>query len=95
MVTTTLSVYENGVLRPVQPLPFANGETVQLSVSRPDVSPEEAQRRIQAAKTLAEVFACAAAVAKDDPGYDLLQALDDNRRGERPLFPPEMKGISW
>lgn len=95
MTTTTLAVYENGVLRPVEPLPFANGETVQLSVSRADVSPEEARRRIQAAKTLAEAFAGATAVAEDDPGYDLLRALDENRKGERPLYPPEMKGISW
>jgi predicted DNA-binding antitoxin AbrB/MazE fold protein len=95
MITTTLAVYENGVLRPVQALPFADGETVQLTVSRPEVSAEEAQRRIQAAKTLAEAFAGAAAVAEDDPGYDLLRALDENRKGERPLYPPEMKGISW
>jgi predicted DNA-binding antitoxin AbrB/MazE fold protein len=48
MIPTTLTVYENGVLRPVQSLPFAEGETVQLTVTRPDasqlpLSPEEAQ----------------------------------------------------
>jgi predicted DNA-binding antitoxin AbrB/MazE fold protein len=100
MITTTLAVYENGVLRPVQALPFADGETVQLTVTRPDASglprsPEEAQRRMREAKTLQDVFTAAAAVAEEDVGYDLLRALDENRQGERPLYPPEMKGISW
>ncbi len=93
MTTTTLAVYENGVLRPAKPLPFAEGETVQLTVRRADTSSpafssEEAQRRIEAAKTLAEAFAGAAAVVDEDEGYDLLRALDDNRKGERPLYPP-------
>jgi hypothetical protein len=31
-----------------------------------------------------------------DDGYDLLRSLDENRsQGERKLFPPELKDISW
>lgn len=31
-----------------------------------------------------------------DPNYDLMKALDENRGpGERKLFPPELKGITW
>ena len=100
MTTTTLAVYLNGVLRPAQALPFAEGETVQVTVTRPDaggpaLSPEEAQQRMRNAKTLQDVFTAAAAAAEEDPGFDLLRALDEHRRGERPLYPPEMKGISW
>ena len=41
-----------------------------------------------------------AVLARPDEGdedYDFLQALNDNRAatGERPLFPPELKGITW
>jgi predicted DNA-binding antitoxin AbrB/MazE fold protein len=100
MTTTTLAVFENGVLRPLAPLPFAEGETVQVTVSRPEkpsqpVTPDEAERRMRTAKTLQEVFDAFESTPEQDDGYDLLQALDENRKGERPLFPPEMKGISW
>jgi predicted DNA-binding antitoxin AbrB/MazE fold protein len=100
MTTTTLAVYENGVLRPVQPLPFAEGETVKIAVSgqeitSPPLPPPEAELRLRTAKTLRELFDVFESTPESDEGYDLLQALDENREGERPLFPPEMKGISW
>jgi predicted DNA-binding antitoxin AbrB/MazE fold protein len=94
MTTTTLAVYENGVLKPARALPFAEGETVQLTVSRP-LPRDEAERRMRQAKTLEELFDAFQSAAEPDDGYDLLKALDENRKGERPLFPPEMKGISW
>jgi hypothetical protein len=56
---------------------------------------DEGVRRIREAKTLEELFAVADAFPDPDNGYDLLQALDENRKGERPLFPPELKGVSW
>lgn len=60
---------------------------------------DEAIRRIGAAKTVEEWIEAASTLpSDDDDGYDLLQALDENRRlsGDiRMLFPPEMKGISW
>ncbi len=94
MATTTLAVYENGVLKPVRALPFAEGETVQLTVSRP-LGRDEAERRMREAKTLQELFDAFQSAPEPDDGYNLLKALDENRKGERPLFPPELKGISW
>ena len=105
MTTRVTAVYQNGVLRPTQPLPLVEGETVEITVERPappkpTLTDEEFARQIKAARTLEEMFAVAEAAAELEPddGYDLLQALDENRRlaGEaRPLFPPEMKGITW
>lgn len=94
MTTTTLAVYENGLLKPVRALPFAEGETVQLTVSRP-ATREEAERRMREAKTLEDLFDAFQSAPEPEDGYDLLKALDENRKGERSLFPPEMKGISW
>jgi predicted DNA-binding antitoxin AbrB/MazE fold protein len=94
MTTVTLAVYENGVLKPAHPLPYKEGETVQLTVTRP-LDAAEAESRMRAARTLQELFAAYEAAPDEDDGYDLLKALDENRKGERPLFPPEMKGISW
>jgi predicted DNA-binding antitoxin AbrB/MazE fold protein len=98
-MTTIQAVYEHGVLRPALPLPFAEGEKVELIVTRvgpPEepLSPEEAERRVRSATTLQEAF-LAANAAQEDETYDLLQALDENRKGERPLFPPALKGVSW
>lgn len=100
MSTTTLAVYENGVLRPVAPLPFTEGETVQIAVSRPTqpslpLPPDVAERRLRAAKTLQDLFAAFESTSEPDEQYDLLKALDENRKGERPLFPAGMKGITW
>jgi predicted DNA-binding antitoxin AbrB/MazE fold protein len=36
MIVNTRAVYENGVLRPEQPLPLAEGEKVLVRVTRPD-----------------------------------------------------------
>jgi predicted DNA-binding antitoxin AbrB/MazE fold protein len=100
MTTTTLAVYENGVLRPVDPLPFTEGETLQVAVSRPTqplapLPPDVAEHRLRAAKNLEELFAAFESASRPDERYDLLKALDENRKGERPLFPFQMKGISW
>ena len=100
MTTTTLAVYENGVLRPVDPLPFTEGETVQVAVSRPTkplapLPPDVVERHLRSARTLQELFDAFASASEPDEPYDLLKALDENRKGERPLFPSEMKGISW
>jgi hypothetical protein len=56
---------------------------------------DEAERQMRKAKTLQELFAAFESAGEQDGGYDLLKALDENRKGGRPLFPPEMKGISW
>ncbi len=32
---------------------------------------------------------------RDEPENDILQALDENRLADRPLYPPELKGVTW
>jgi len=99
MIVNTLAVYENGVLRPEQPLPLAEGEKVHIRVTCPDPddprSTGEIEQQIRAAKTLTELFAVVETNPEPENDYDLLRALDDNRKGERPLFPAELKGKTW
>jgi predicted DNA-binding antitoxin AbrB/MazE fold protein len=105
MTQTVTAIYEGGVLRPTAPLALAEGETVELTVTKPQppappLTEEEALRRIQEAKTLEELFAAANAAAQFDPddGYDFHEAMNENRRlsgASRLLYPPELKGISW
>jgi hypothetical protein len=56
---------------------------------------DEINERIRAAKSLTELFTTADAITEPDDSYDLFKALDENRKGQRPLFPPELKGVSW
>jgi predicted DNA-binding antitoxin AbrB/MazE fold protein len=111
MTMTILAIYENGVLRSTTPLALTEGETVHLAVTPTkgagpviesrleSKSPAEAEaiRRIKATKTIEELFSVVESLPQQtDDGYDFLQALNDNRApGERPLFPPELKGITW
>lgn len=32
---------------------------------------------------------------REEPENDLLQALDENRLADRPLYPSELKGVTW
>jgi predicted DNA-binding antitoxin AbrB/MazE fold protein len=98
MSITIQAVYEGGVLRPIQPLPLAEGEAVEVTVAPttaapPPVSAEEIIRRIQACKTYREWLEVTKLLPPDDGGYDIVKALDENRRwsGERPLLPDEDK----
>jgi predicted DNA-binding antitoxin AbrB/MazE fold protein len=94
--TTVLAVYRDGVLRLAEPLPLTEGETVEVTISRPapaepPLTEGEAIRRMKAAKTLQELFAIYESLPPPADGYDLIEALEENRRlsGERPLYPPE------
>jgi predicted DNA-binding antitoxin AbrB/MazE fold protein len=97
MTTTVRAVYSGGVLRPVHPLALAEGETVDVTVApAPATTPlseNEIIRRIQACKTYHEWLEVTKLLPPDDGGYDIVQALDENRRwsGERPLLPNEVK----
>ncbi len=102
MTWTTTAVYENGLLRLTTPLPLAEGETVEMTLtpvktvrSRP--AEDEIVGQVKEAKVLAELFAIANAAPEDDDGYDLLRALEANRKfsGDyRSLLPPEHEGAS-
>ena len=97
---TVRAVYQGGVLRPDQALPLRDGETVEIVVTPihipPPLTEEEAIRRIKEAKTIEEwIVAADAAAAFAPKEYDLLKALDENRRlagDARMLFPDEDQG---
>jgi predicted DNA-binding antitoxin AbrB/MazE fold protein len=97
MTMTVQAVYTSGVLRPVQPLLLKEGETVQVTITPsaapppPSVPEDEIIRRIQACNTYREWLEVTKLFPADDGGYDILKALDENRRwsGDRPLLPDE------
>ena len=97
MTTRVTAVYENGLLRPTTPLPLADGQTVQLTVeAQPGSllpSEDEVIRRIDAAKTLDELFAVLNAAPEDNITTG---SANENRRrtGERLLFPPADAGTT-
>lgn len=101
MTKTIEAVYENGVLRPKEPLALAEGETIDLTITRRHVpgftmrppTPEEEDyaRRLKATRTVAEMHEVmkTAPVSPEEEDYDICEALNANRRanGERLLFP--------
>lgn len=104
MTESITAIYEGGVLRPTTALPFGEGQIVHLTVTGPPPPPaldqDEAIRQIREAKTLEDLFARVAETANSESndGYDLLEALNENRRlsgAYRMLFPPEAKGKTW
>ncbi len=99
MTLKTIAVYTEGTLLPASPLPLAEGETVEVTIAPAKTiveSDDEIARRIRAAKSLEEAFAIMESAPDLDDDYDLCEALNANRHpSERPLFPPELKGISW
>jgi predicted DNA-binding antitoxin AbrB/MazE fold protein len=101
MTTHVTAIYENGVLRPTEPLPLKEGDRVEFTVELSSVRgvPDEVLQRIRSAKTFDEWIAAADAAAGLEPsdGPDVLESLNETRRraGERLLYPPERKGIDW
>jgi predicted DNA-binding antitoxin AbrB/MazE fold protein len=98
MTMTIRAVYIGGVLRPVQPLTLAEGDTVEITVTPAATAPtsipvseDEIIRRIQASKTYQEWLEVTKLLPADDGGYNIVKALDENRRwsGERALLADE------
>jgi predicted DNA-binding antitoxin AbrB/MazE fold protein len=99
MTITVRAIYENGVLRPVEPLSLPEGEAVDLMIATtqqtapflraPTPDEEDYTRRIKAAKSLDEMYAVMATAPRLPEGYDLCRALNANRKatGERLPFP--------
>jgi predicted DNA-binding antitoxin AbrB/MazE fold protein len=92
-MTKVKAVYENGVLRPTEPLDLPDGAKVEVTVAEPapdgqELAEAEIIRRIEAAKDIHEWVEVTKLLPPDDGGYDILKALDENRRfsGERPRF---------
>ena len=81
MTITVRAIYENGVLRPVEPLSLPEGEAVDLTIATtqpaapllraPTPDEEDYSRRIKAAKSLDELYAVMATAPKLPEGYDL------------------------
>jgi len=99
MTITVQAVYENGVLRPVEPLALPEGVTVAVTITAagpfhsvmraPSQEEESYARRLKAARSLDEMFAVMANAPRMPEGYDLGAALNTNRKaaGERLVFP--------
>ena len=99
MTITVRAIYENGVLRPVEPLTLLEGEAVDVAVATtqagapplraPTPDEEDYTRRIKAAKSLDEMYAVMATAPRLPEGYDVSLALSANRKatGERLPFP--------
>jgi predicted DNA-binding antitoxin AbrB/MazE fold protein len=106
MTMKVRAVYEQGVLRPLEPITIPEGHTVDVTIAMsgpaqaifrpPTPEEEEYARRLRAATSLEEMFAVMT-MAPDLPDeFDLCQALDANRRaaGERLLFSgPDAEGL--
>ena len=95
MTMTVRAVYEGGVLRPAQPLELKEGESVDVTIvptpPAPQISEEELLRRIEGAKTYSEWLKVTELFPEDDGNYDIIKALDENRRwsGDRPILARE------
>ena len=101
MVARVMAIYENRVFKPTVPLALPEGTKVECALEEARILPftgaeDEYSQRVENATSLEELFA-AMNEAPEDNDYDLCAALNENRRiaGERPLFPPEQKGVTW
>jgi predicted DNA-binding antitoxin AbrB/MazE fold protein len=96
MTMTVQAVYTGGILRPAHPLALAEGATVEVTIATangvptpPTSSDDETLRQIQGCKTYQEWLEVTKSLPTDDGDYNILEALDENRRagGDRPLHP--------
>jgi predicted DNA-binding antitoxin AbrB/MazE fold protein len=101
MRMTIRAVYQGGLLRPEQPLPLAEGETVEVTVATPQPAgqalrpptPEEEDyvRRLKAARSLEEMHAIMMTAPPSPEGtYDIVALINESRRltGFRMPDPP-------
>ena len=78
---TVRAVYENGVLRPTEPLALPEGVSVAVTITAlgpshsamrpPSLEEESYARRLKAAHSLDEMFAVMANAPRMPEGYDL------------------------
>jgi predicted DNA-binding antitoxin AbrB/MazE fold protein len=106
MSESIIAIYEGGVLRLPRPLPLPEGTPVRVTVTEEANGSELharhslADKAAQARRREALAFVQSLRDAKDSDdlpeGYDFLDALNANRGpGQRPLFPPDLKGVTW
>ena len=92
MAKTIQAIFTGGVLRPIQPLPLLEGQTVEVTIAPGTAAAmpeEEIIRRIQACKSYQEWLEVTKLLPAHDDEYDIVKALDENRRwsGDGPLLP--------
>jgi predicted DNA-binding antitoxin AbrB/MazE fold protein len=101
MTINVRAVYADGVLRPVQPLALAEGETVEVAITpvgpalrAPTRDEEDYALRVREAHSLDALLAILPTAPPLPDGYDLSRALNENRQanGERVLFPEQAEG---
>jgi predicted DNA-binding antitoxin AbrB/MazE fold protein len=91
MRMTVRAVYQGGMLRPAQPLPLAEGETVEVTVATakqagpalrpPTPEEEDYARRIKAAKSLEEMFAVMETAPRSpDDTVEIVTVINESRR---------------
>ncbi len=91
MTMTVQAVYQGGVLRPVQPLPLDEGETVDVTIAKAKPAgwamrpptPEELDyvRRMKAAKSLQEMYAVMETAPRSaEDSYDIVAMINESRR---------------
>jgi predicted DNA-binding antitoxin AbrB/MazE fold protein len=91
MRMTVRAIYQGGMLRLDQPLPLAEGETVEVTVTTakpagpalrpPTPEEEDYARRLKAAKSLEEMHAVmATAPVSPDDTYDIVALINESRR---------------
>ncbi|HEV3081243.1 MAG TPA: antitoxin family protein [Gemmataceae bacterium] len=84
MSITIRAVYEQGVLRPVKPLPLEEGETVDVTIAKANSSTvaageEGIRRRLQCAATISDWVEATQLLPADDGRYDVVKAMNENR----------------
>jgi len=93
MTTTFQAVFEGGVLRPAAPLPLTEGQSVKVTLESsnepPALSDDELTEKIRSAKTFEEWFEATKLLPSDDGGYDILEALRQNRIWSGEYVPPK------
>jgi hypothetical protein len=91
MAMTVRARYLGGVLQLFEPLPLAEGVTIEVTIDKvetggqggqsPTPEEEDYARRLRAAKSLEEMYAVmeTAPSSPEDP-YDLIQRMNESRR---------------
>lgn len=81
MVITFDAVYSGGVLRPSRPLALREGERVEVTLTSTETpaTDDDVARRLKSAKSVAEWVEATRLLPADDGGYDILDALNQNR----------------
>ncbi len=99
-IQTTTAVYEDGVLKLLNPIDgLTNGDRVEVALVRVVPVDRDAPAEVARLERMEKEHQERMAALPPDPdelGYDEeCKQFDEHRGGSRKLFPSEMKGITW